>query len=96
MKNILLACGTGICTSTTAAKKLEKALDAKGWAGKYKISQCKVTEVPGKSPNFDVCVATTGVPGEPKCPVIMGAPALLTGIGMDPVVQKVIDVLEGK
>jgi len=94
MKRILLACGTGICTSTIAAKKLEKALNEKGWAGKYTLDQCKVTEVVGKSPNFDVCVATTQVPGEPKCPVIMGAPALLTGIGMDPVIQKVIDVLE--
>ena len=94
MKRILLACGTGICTSTTAAKKLEKALNERGWAGKFKMEQCKVTEAPAKSANFDVLVATTNVPGEPKCPVIMGAPALLTGIGMDPIIQKVIDVLE--
>ena len=94
MKKILLACGTGICTSTAAAKKLEKGLDERGWAGKYKITQCKVMEVPGMSPNYDVCVATTGVPGEPKCPVIMGAPALLTGIGVEPIIAKVIEALE--
>jgi len=94
MKRILIACGTGICTSTTARNKLAKALDEKGWAGKYVMDQCKVTEVPAKSANFDVAVVTTGVPGNPECPVIMGAPSLLTGIGMDPVVQKVIEILE--
>ncbi|MCL2563001.1 MAG: PTS sugar transporter subunit IIB [Oscillospiraceae bacterium] len=93
MKQILLACGTGICTTTIATKKLEMALNEKGWAGKYKITQCKVTEVPNLSPDFDLCVATTPVAGEVQCPVIIGAPALLTGIGLDPIISQIVDVL---
>ena len=93
MKKILLACGTGIATSTAVAKKLEKALDERGWAGKYQITQCTVAEVPSKSENVDLCVATTQVQSNVKCPVVMGIP-FLTGIGIAPVVDQIVAILE--
>ena len=95
MKTILLACGTGIATSTAVSQKLQSILNEKGWAGKYKVVQCKVAEVPAQSANADVCVATTMVSGDVKCPVIMGI-AFLTGRGIDAVVDQVIKVLESK
>ena len=61
MKKILVACGTGICTSTAVMNKLKKILDDKGFKGSYELSQCKVAEVPSKSVNFDLCIATTTV-----------------------------------
>lgn len=94
MKNILLACGTGICTSTAVNAKLQKILNEKGWEGKYKITQCKIAEVPMKSSAFDLCIATTQVSGEVKCPFIMGV-AFLTGVGLAPIVDQVIKILEG-
>lgn len=93
MKTILLACGTGIATSTAVSHKLSSILDEKGWAGKYKVIQCKIAEAPSKSANADVCVATTTVPGDMKCPVVMGV-AFLTGRGIDAVVDQVIKALE--
>ena len=93
MKNILLACGTGIVTSTAVTAKLTKALNEKGWEGKYKITQCKIAEVPAKSESADVCVATTGVFGDIKCPVILGV-AFLTGINVAPVLESIIAELE--
>jgi PTS system galactitol-specific IIB component len=93
MKNILLACGTGIVTSTAVNVKLSKILDEKGYGGKYKVTQCKIGEVVGKSSLFDFCVATTQVPKEVKCPVILGIP-FLTSIGVDAVVEKIIVEME--
>ncbi|WP_270364345.1 hypothetical protein [Enterococcus malodoratus] len=42
MKNILLACGSGIATSTAVNGKISKVLDDNGYKGKYKITQCKI------------------------------------------------------
>lgn len=92
MKKILVACGTGICTSTAVMNKLKKILDDKGFKGSYELSQCKVAEVPSKSVNFDLCIATTTV-SEVKCPFIMGIP-FLTGRGLDDVVKKIIEELK--
>ncbi len=93
MKNIILACGTGIVTSTAVSQRLQKALNEKGWEGKYKITQCKIAEVPAKSVDADLCVATTTVSGDIKCPVIMGV-AFLTGRGTEPILEQIIKHLE--
>ncbi len=91
-KRILLACGTGICTSTTAANKLMEELKKRGKDSLVEITQCKVAEVVGKAPGFDLVVATTQVPKTVTVPVVMGLP-FLTGIGMDKTVDKVCELL---
>ena len=53
MKNILLACGSGIATSTVVHKKIADILDENGFQGQYKITQCKVSEAPAKSASYD-------------------------------------------
>jgi PTS system galactitol-specific IIB component len=93
MKNILLACGSGIVTSTHAANKLSTELDKRGYAGKYKITQCRVSEIVAKSTLFDFCVATAQAPVGAQCPVLPGVP-FLTGIGVDAVMEKVIGEME--
>ena len=71
MKRILLCCGTGVATSTVVNKKLENELDRRGYKGQYTISQCKAVEVPGKSPNFDLCVSTIPNSYTCHCPMIV-------------------------
>ncbi|MDR1894590.1 MAG: PTS sugar transporter subunit IIB [Spirochaetales bacterium] len=93
MKTILLACGTGIVTSTAVRAKLSKALDERGYEGKYKIVQCKIAEVPAASANANLCVATTQVSGETKCPVILGV-CFLTGINTAPVLEQITKLLD--
>lgn len=92
MKNILLACGSGICTSTAVNGKLSKILDENGFKGQYKITQCKVAEVAAKSPNFDFCIATTMAPKEIKCPFVMGV-CFLTGIGTQQAVEQILKLM---
>jgi PTS system galactitol-specific IIB component len=93
MKSILLACGSGIVTSTAANDKLTKELIKRGYEGKFKITQCRVSEVVAKSTLFDFCVATSQVPTDAKCPVITGIP-FLTGVGVDAVMEKIIVEME--
>jgi len=89
MKKILLACGSGIVTSTHAANRLSTELDKRGYKGKFKITQCRVSETVAKSSDFDFCVATTQVPPGVECPVLHGI-AFLTGVGVDEIMEKVI------
>jgi PTS system galactitol-specific IIB component len=92
MKKILVACGTGICTSTMAAKKLETQLESRGLAGKFTISQCKVSELAFKANDFDVIVCTSNAAGSFDTPVIQGL-AYLTGVQMDKTTDKVVEAL---
>lgn len=90
MKRILIACGTGIATSTVVARKLSEALAARGLA--VRVEQCKVSEVTSRAPGFDLVVATTTVPdvGVPCVRTI----SFLTGIGVDEDVERIARLLE--
>lgn len=93
MKNILLACGSGICTSTAARAKVEKLLNEKGYAGKYKINQCKIAEAAAMSVNYDFLIATTMSPNELKCPFVSGV-CFLTGVGVDAAAKQILELME--
>ena len=90
MKKILIACGSGVATSTVANQKISAYLDEHGFSGKYKIEQCQVSEVVEKSGNVDFCVSTTLVSGDVKCPVLAGLP-LLTGVGLDKLYTSILE-----
>lgn len=91
-KKILIACGTGICTSTMASKKFIAALEKRGKANQVKVSQCKVAELASKAADYDLVIATTQVSGNIKTPVVQGV-AFLTGVGVDKVVDEIVEKL---
>ena len=93
MKNILMACGSGICTSTILRTKISKVLDESGYKDKYKITQCKVAEVASMSSSYDFCVSTTMAPKEIKCPFVMGV-CFLTGMGVDKAIAEILELME--
>ena len=39
MKRIIIACGSGVATSTVANQKVSAYLDEHGYSGKYQIEQ---------------------------------------------------------
>lgn len=90
MKKILVACGTGVATSTVVAKKLEESLRAKGI--EVQVDQCKASEVGGKVHAYDLVVSTTEVDDAKGKPVIR-AISFLTGIGVDADVEKIARAL---
>jgi PTS system galactitol-specific IIB component len=91
MKRILLACGSGVCTS--ARVKVEKILDANGYKGQYKMEQCKIAEVPAKSTNFDFVISTTMQPDGVKCPFVSGL-CFLTGVGIEKTTKEILDLMK--
>ena len=93
MKSILVACGSGVVTSTQAVSNLCTELNKRGYEGKYKITQCRISETVVKSSLFDFCIATAQVPPDVKCPVIGGVP-LLTMVGVDALMEKVVAEME--
>ena len=93
MKKIVLACGSGIATSTMVAAKVKDLLDAHGYAGQYRIVQCAVAEAAVQSADADLLIATTMKPGGVACPFISGIP-YLTGMGKDQVDAQVLEFME--
>jgi PTS system galactitol-specific IIB component len=89
MKRILVACGTGIATSTVVAKKIEEELRKRGL--EVKVDQCKASEVQSRARGFDLIVSTTPVPetGVPSLRTI----SFLTGVGIEADVEKMVALL---
>ena len=46
MKKIVVACGSGVATSTAVGHKIADLLDANGLSGQYHIVQCSIAEAP--------------------------------------------------
>ena len=90
---IVVACGTGIATSTHVAIKLKEMLASRG-KDRVDIVQCRVPEIPAYSENADLVVSTAQVPFDLKIPVFTSAIAFLTGIGMDEVVDEIAAKLD--
>ncbi len=96
MKKIIVACGAGVVTSTTAINKLNEELGARGYQeGKdYKLIQTSVQAVASMADEADMAITTTQYDNdEIKIPVLNGLP-LLTGIGTDAVIDKVEDLIK--
>lgn len=94
MKTIILACGSGIATSTAVANKVSTLLDDNGLSGQYKIIQCAIAEAPSLCEDADLLVATTVLPAGVKCPYVSGV-AFLTGIGRAAAEQQILDIIRG-
>ena len=94
MKHILMACGTGICTSSAVRERVCQLLDERGYAGRYDVTQCRMIELHDKANDYDL-VVTSGKFSDPdvKTPCIM-AISLLTGINEGPTLQKILAALK--
>ena len=77
---ILVACGSGIATSTVIGNRVKKLAEDNGYT--VKVEQRKVTEVEGLAPDFDLIVASTKVPPTVKTPFVF-AINYLTGINKE-------------
>ena len=94
MKTIVLACGSGIATSTAVAKKVADLLDANGYQNQYKIVQCAIAETRAtcEKRHAVVLIATTVKPEGLPCPFVNGVP-FLTSVGRSACEQKVLEIM---
>ena len=92
MVQIVLACGSGIATSTAVAAKIRDLLDDNGYRGQVTITQCSIAEAVPKSASADLVIATTVKPEGIECAFISGIP-FLTGIGRPAAEKAVLDFM---
>lgn len=92
-KVVLVACGTGIATSTVVNTAVEKI--AKENNLQINIIQCKMMEVPGYADRADLLVTTTVVDKDKySFPIVNGRP-FLTGVGRSKAEQEIKSYLAG-
>lgn len=93
MKKILVACGSGIATSTAVNNKIKNVLDSNGYKGNYEIKQIKVTEAPALSKDYDLLISTTQAPPKLECEFLSAVP-FLTGVKLQPVTDRLLGIME--
>lgn len=89
-KRIVVACGTGMATSTMMAEKVRELLDENGI--EYTISQCQLSELDAHKGNADLFVTAMGVDQDYGVPVVVGTP-FLVGIGEEKAGEKILEIL---
>ncbi len=93
MKKILVACGSGIATSTVARNKLQEELEKRGFGSdKVSFSQTSIPQLRSQANDYDLIVTTAKYTEDVGTPVINGL-AFLTGINMDNTVDQIISAL---
>lgn len=78
MITILVACGSGVATSTLAADEV-KSVCAEYVISHYKINKCSMSELPSEMENADVVLTTNNYKGEIGKPH-MSVAGFITGI----------------
>ncbi|MDE4542171.1 PTS sugar transporter subunit IIB [Thermoanaerobacterium sp. R66] len=90
-KTVLVACGTGIATSTVVAERVEQLI--KNNKLNAQVVQCKIAEVASKEKEADLLVTTTILPKSFSIPVIK-AMAYLTGVNTEKIDNEIIEFLK--
>ena len=92
MKHLILACGSGVATSTAVANKISELLDKNGYKGQYQITQCSIQDAKSKCANADMLIATTVAPADLPCPYVNGVPFLI-GMGTEAAEKQILDLM---
>ena len=92
MKTIIVACGTGIATSTIVVSKVQELL--KENQIEANIIQCTAAEIPNHAEQADLIITTMQLENHYSKPMVLGM-SFLTGIGVDATKKEILDHLKG-
>jgi PTS system galactitol-specific IIB component len=90
---IASVCGAGLATSTWIATKLAAILAERGIEAD--ISEVKIMDLGMSASNYDLIVSASALGDAYGVPVVQTT-SILTGIGLDDTVQKILEILRGK
>lgn len=90
---IASVCGAGLATSTWIATKLGDILAERGIDAE--ISEVKIMDLGMSAANYDLIVSASALGDAYGVPVVQTT-SILTGIGLDDTVQKILEILKGK
>ncbi|MBQ6127036.1 MAG: PTS sugar transporter subunit IIB [Erysipelotrichaceae bacterium] len=90
MKRVVIACGSGIATSTIMDAAVRDFLDTTGI--KYQTVQCNILELGNYVEGADVIVSSTKISTDYGVPMVTGT-AYITGIGEEELNAKLLEIL---
>lgn len=90
MRQIVIACGAGLATSSIVRDKVEMILKQHGIAAK--ITQCTLPQVDGYDGEVDLIITTMRVRKRYQSPCVPGS-AYLSGVGEDELTEQILSVL---
>lgn len=90
---IASVCGAGLATSTWIATKLAEILAERGIDAD--ISEVKIMDLSLSATNYDLIVSASALGDAYGVPVVQTT-SILTGVGLDETVEKIVEILEGK
>ncbi len=88
---VLIACGSGIATSTVIANRVRDLLKENGYNAK--VEQVKVVEVEKMASQFDLIVASTQIPKTVTTPYVF-AINYLTGVNKEGTDKEILDKMQ--
>ncbi|MGV0368783.1 PTS galactitol transporter subunit IIB [Corynebacterium sp. HMSC056F09] len=91
-KNIIVACGGAVATSTMAADRIRELCKENGIEAD--VSQNRISELGSVASTADLIVTTAKVDRDYGVPVVHGI-AFVSGINVEVTEQKILDVLKG-
>lgn len=89
-KTIIIACGSGIATSTIINSKVSELLTKNNIP--FSIIQCSLNELDSYVDTADLVISSMNIYQELKVPKVMGM-AYLTGIGEEETNKKILEIL---
>lgn len=92
MKKVLVACGTGIATSTVVAVKIKEICEKKGI--KVIVTPCKLKDVQSIVPDYDLLVTTASFDVSEVNAHVIGGISLLTGVGEEETLTEILNALK--
>lgn len=92
MRNIkiLIACGSGIATSSFVAVEIENLCKNENIA--CSISKVRLVDVPLISKDYDICFTASKYSKKVSCPTF-SVSGLITGVGVEQLKEKIVDTL---
>lgn len=93
MKNIIVACGSGVATSQTVASKVASLCEDRGIQAQVEAVDIKSLDTYIKHCDLYISI-TPYVNQDFGVPMLSGIP-FLTGIGLDEAMDKVEEILKG-
>lgn len=93
MYKIIIACGTGVTTSSIIRQRVVEGLRKRGITADIIIIRAIEAQKKAMSIKPDLAIFSGNVPGKISCPVVSGLP-WLTGVGLDKAYEEVVSILK--
>ncbi|MDQ0300650.1 PTS system galactitol-specific IIB component [Salibacterium salarium] len=90
-KRVLVACGTGIATSTVVNEAVESMCEDNNVEAE--VIQCKISDIPAYEDSAHLLITTTVTKKDYPFPVI-NARSFLTGIGTEETKAEILEALK--